>query len=51
MEDLKLKILCTFLIIANKKLLERIEELEDENKKNKALVEFQKGFIDGITSK
>lgn len=51
MENLKLKILCTFLIIANNKLLKRIEELEEENKKNKALIEFQKGFIDGINSK
>ena len=51
LENLKLKILCTFLIIANNKLLKKIEELEEENKKSKALIEFQKGFINGMKYK
>lgn len=36
------------LIIQNESLKNEIEELKAENKKNKAVIEFQKGFIDGM---
>lgn len=36
------------LMIQNESLKNEIEELKAENKKNKALIEFQKGFIDAI---
>ena len=36
------------LMIQNESLKNEIEELKAENKKNKALIEFQKGFIDGM---
>lgn len=36
------------LIIQNESLKNEIEELKAENKKNKAIIEFQKGFIDGM---
>lgn len=36
------------LMIQNESLKNEIEELKAENKKNKAVIEFQKGFIDGM---
>lgn len=51
MEKLKSKFICILLIVIYKKLLERIKILEAENKKNIALIEFQKGYIDAMKSK
>ena len=51
LKNIKLKILYILFIIINRILLEKIKKLENENKKNIALIQFQKGYIDGMKSK